>query len=328
MRSAYIGALGSGLKIAGVAVGVWLASFAVEALRRPPKTPVTLPWARGIAIETVEVGGCRLRFIKAGAGPALVLVHTLRTQLDIFQKVISTLREHFTVYALDLPGHGYSDIPDERYDASFFTAAVEGFLNRLELRNVTLAGVSIGGSIALLVAARQNPRVSRVVAINPYDYARGRGLARSSVFGWLITHASLVPVLGETVMRLRSLPIMKAVLRGGVAGAQNISVELMKEMYVAGNRAGHYRAFLSLIRHSDSWEAATKEYARIAIPVLLVWGERDWARPSERERDRGLIPNAREVTVACGGHFLPLDQPEALSEAVIRFAAAGQAVRQ
>jgi alpha-beta hydrolase superfamily lysophospholipase len=91
---------------------------------------------------------------------------------------------------LDYPGHGYSDIPKPRYDAAFFTEAVEGFISKLNLRGVTLAGVSIGEAIALIIAAQRNPRVARVIAINPYDYAKGRGMARSSIFGWFVTYAS------------------------------------------------------------------------------------------------------------------------------------------
>ncbi len=207
---------------AGVGVAVWLLSFVIEALRPVPKPPATLPWDADIPINTVEVGGNRLRYIKTGSGPALVLLHTLRTQLDLFEKVVPELARHFTVYALDYPGHGYSDIPKARYDASFFTEAVEGFLERLDLRDVTLAGVSIGGSIVLIVAARRNPRVARVVAINPYDYAKGRGMARSSLLGWIVTYSALIPVVGETVMRLRNFLIMRTVLRGGVADPSSI----------------------------------------------------------------------------------------------------------
>jgi len=186
---------------------------------------------------------------------------------------------------------------------------------------VTLAGVSIGGSIALIIAARRNPRVVRIIAINPYAYAKGRGMARSSIFGWLVTNASLLPVIGETVMRLRNFLIMRAVLRGGVADADSIPPALMKEMYLVGNRRGHYRAFLSLLRNAASWETATGDYGRIAVPVLLVWGEGDWARPPEREHDRELIPHAQMTTLARGGHFLALDRPEELSDLIIRFAA-------
>ena len=305
---------------AAVGFGVWLVSLLVEALRPTPKAPAKLRWAPNIPIHSVEVGGNRLRYIKTGSGPTLVLLHTLRTQLDLFEKVVPELAKRFTVYALDYPGHGFSDIPEARYDAAFFTGAVEGFLDQLDLHDVTLAGVSIGGSIVLIVAARHNPRVTRVIAINPYDYAKGRGMARSSLFGWLVTYASLIPFIGEMVMRLRNFLIMRSVLNGGVADAKSISPELMKEMYLVGNRRGHYRAFLSLLRNSASWEAATKDYGRIEVPVLLIWGAQDWALPSEREHDRRLIPGVTMTTIDRGGHFLSLDRPQELIQAIIRFA--------
>jgi pimeloyl-ACP methyl ester carboxylesterase len=304
-----------------VGVGLWLVSLVMEALRQKPRPPATLRWSPDIPIQTIDIGGAKLRYIKSGKGPVLILLHTLRTQLDLFEKVVPELSKRFTVYALDYPGHGYSDIPQARYDAAFFTKAVEGFLDKLDLRDVTLAGVSIGGAIALIIAARRNPRVARVVSINPYDYAKGRGMGRAGLFGAFVTYASLVPVVGETVMRLRNSLIMNAVLRGGVADANSIPPALLKEMYLVGNRSGHYRGFSSLLRNAESWEAATKDYGRIEIPVLLIWGDQDWARPVEREHDRMLIPGVEMTTVKGGGHFLPLDRPRELTEAIIRFAA-------
>jgi pimeloyl-ACP methyl ester carboxylesterase len=187
-----------------VGIAVWLFSFVMEGIRPVPRAPWKLRWAPDIPVQYVEVGGNTLRYIKTGTGPVLVLLHTLRTQLDLFEKVVPELAKHFTVYALDYPGHGYSDIPKARYEAAFFTEVVKGFISKLNLRGVTLAGISIGGAIALIIAAQRNPRVARVIAINPYDYAKGRGMARSSIFGWFVTYASLLPVIGETVMRLRN----------------------------------------------------------------------------------------------------------------------------
>ncbi|KAB2940529.1 MAG: hypothetical protein K8F92_11745 [Hyphomicrobium sp.] len=57
------------------------------------------------------------------------------------------------------------------------------------------------------------------------------------------------------------------------------------------------------------------------MPVLIVWGDCDWAKPSERERDSRLVPGAATATVAGGGHFLPLDRPHELAELIIGFAA-------
>jgi pimeloyl-ACP methyl ester carboxylesterase len=305
--------------IAGL-VGLVVVSYVVEALRHAPERATSLSWAPDIAIQYADLGRTKVRYIKTGVGPNIVLLHTLRTQLDLFERVVSELAKTFTVFALDYPGHGYSDIPKARYNANFFVRSVEGFLDVLDLRGVTLCGVSIGGSIALIVAGRRNSRVSRVVSINPYDYAAGRGLARSSPLGWMITATSRVPLVGETVMRLRNFLIMKAVLRGGVSDKESIRPALLKEMYEVGSRPGHYQAFLSLLRHSATWEEATAIYRNIEVPVLLIWGEQDWSGASEREHDRTLIPGAQVVTVEKGGHFLPLDRPRESIDLIVRFA--------
>src|SRR5215472_7604477 len=147
----------------GLGIGLWLVSHLLEALRPVPQAPKTLRWAPDIPIDYLDVGGTRLRYIKAGRGPNLVLLHTLRTQLDLFEKVVPDLANSFTVYALDYPGHGYSDIPQARYDAEFFASAVEQFLDALDLHEVTLCGVSIGGAIALILAARGNAHLARVL---------------------------------------------------------------------------------------------------------------------------------------------------------------------
>ena len=301
-----------------VGIGVWLLSFLVEALRSAPEVPKKLSWAPEIPIAYVDVARLKIRYIRAGRGPNIVLLHTLRTQLDLFQKVIPRLAERFTVYALDYPGHGFSDIPKAPYDADYFVHSVEGFLDKLDVRDVTLCGVSIGAATALIIAGRGNTRVTRVVAINPYDYAKGRSLARSSPLGWMIMTTSRIPVVGETVMRLRNFVIMKAVLRGGVASPESIPPDLLKEMYEVGNRPGHYRAFISLLRNAESWESATQIYGRIRVPVTLVWGDKDWATPEERKNHNHLAGPSRAVTIDHGGHFLPLDRSEAVIEAISR----------
>jgi pimeloyl-ACP methyl ester carboxylesterase len=310
--------------LAAVGTAIVLVSFFVEAMRPIPATPERLPWAPDIPIQYVTVNGIRLRYINAGEGPTLVLLHTLRTQLDLFEKVVPELAKDFTVYAVDYPGHGYSDIPSAKYDAAFFADVVEGFLKALDLRDATLAGVSIGGSISLMLAARNNRRVARVVAINPYDYAKGRGLARSSFLARLVVALADIPILGETVMRMRQFLVMKSVLDGGVADPDHIPPELLMEMYLLGNRRGHYRAFLSLLRNAESWETARKAYSNIKIPVLLLWGDRDWSRPDEREHDRQIVPGAEMATVENGGHFLPLDRPDAVIQYLLAFQASAE----
>jgi hypothetical protein len=53
---------------------------------------------------SLTLGGPEVRYLRAGQGPVLVLLHSIRTQLDLFQRVIPKLTDHFAVYAFDYPG--------------------------------------------------------------------------------------------------------------------------------------------------------------------------------------------------------------------------------
>jgi pimeloyl-ACP methyl ester carboxylesterase len=306
----------------GLVLAPVLISYLVEALRSSPPAPERLPWDPAVPVRYLTVDGVRLRYVVTGEGPPLVLLHTLRTQLDMFQKLVPELARRFRVYAMDYPGHGHSDIPRVEYSVELFVGSVARFLDQLDIRDATLAGESIGGTIALLLAARGNPRVRGVVAVNPYDYDRGRGLRRSSWLANLLFGVNDVPVLGATVARLRLAPILARVFHGGVDRPDSFPPDLLDELYRVGNRRGHYQAFMSLVHHWPEWEAARSEYGRIRRPVLLLYGDHDWSRADEREADAAAIPGARLRVVANVGHFLSLDAPGELVRAVDEIAGA------
>lgn len=320
--------MGSGWTVTGSLIGFFavpvVVSYVVEALRSAPATPTRLSWAPEVPIKYVKINGINLRYVDVGEGPPLVLLHTLRTQLDMFQKMVPKLSKYFRVYALDYPGHGFSDIPTVEYTPEFFTDVVARFLEQLNIQDAIVAGESIGGSISLVLAARHNPRVKQVIAINAYDYDAGRGIMRGSPVAKLLFSLNNVPILGSTFWRLRQYPVFKLIMEGGVVHNDALPSALLREMHEVGNRPHHYRAFMSLVRHFVGWEDARANYAKIAVPVLLVYGEGDWSRPDEREANHRAIPGAQMTIVKDAGHFLSLDAPDALIEHILNFSHARQ----
>ncbi|WP_377828876.1 alpha/beta fold hydrolase [Bradyrhizobium lupini] len=140
-----------------------------------------------------------VRLQKIGSGPPLLLIHTIRTQLEYFRSLAPPLAGLDTVYAIDLPGHGHSPIdPSGSFDEPYFRRAVIRFIEELDLSGVTIVGESIGGALALTVAASLPERVKRVYAINPYDYETryGDGIRRGNWLANFIIGSLQIPLLG------------------------------------------------------------------------------------------------------------------------------------
>ena len=179
--------------------------------------------------------GSRLRYFTAGSGPALVLMHTVRTQLDYFHRVIPQLWDSFTVYALDLPGMGWSDIvPGARYEEPELRAAVVEFVTGLDLHDVTLAGESLGGALSLHASVDLTDRVRRVVAFNSYDYPSG--LERGNLFARFIISYIRTPGLGPVFAAMENRPIMKGIMRGGVVDKRTLPDDFIVELRKSGRR--------------------------------------------------------------------------------------------
>jgi len=308
-------------------VALVLISYVVEALRPVPTAPAGLVWSPDIPVTYADLGGIKVRYLKTGSGPNLVLLHTLRTQLDIFQKVIPELAAHFTVYACDYPGHGWSDIPPADYAPEDFYRWTAAFLDTVGIEQATVAGVSIGGTISLVLAARGNPRIARAISINPYDYPPAGGIRKSSLMARLILGPADVPILGATLMRLRNRFVFDRIMEGGVAFTTALAPQLRKEFYDVGARRGHYQGFLGLLGQEGRWSEARNEYPRIKVPTLLIYGDRDWAPLPAREQNRALLAGGTVATVSDGGHFLSLDRPRELTDLIVRFITSTSGVR-
>jgi pimeloyl-ACP methyl ester carboxylesterase len=275
-----------------------------------PDQSYTMAWSdgRGEVKFFERSDGSRLRYFTAGTGPPLVLLHTVRTQLDYFQRVIPRLWDAFTIYAPDFPGMGWSDIvPGAGYQESDLRSAVVEFITGLDLRNVVLAGESMGASIALLASIDLQDNVSHVIAFNPYDY-RG-GLERGNWFARLIGTGVRLPISGPIFARLENWLILRGVLWGGFADRHNLSNEFVAELRRSGRRRGYPTVARAIVRILSGLRRARPRYAEVGVPVTLVYTERDWSRPADRAAVAELLPNAETITVPDAGHFSALERP-------------------
>jgi pimeloyl-ACP methyl ester carboxylesterase len=244
-------------------------------------------------------------------------MHTIRTQLDYFHRVIPQLWDSFTVYALDLPGMGWSDIvPGARYEERDLRAAVVEFVTDLDLHDVTLAGESLGGALALHAAVDLKGRVARVVAFNTYDYPSG--LERGNVFARFIISRVRMPGLGPLFAAMENRPIMKGIMRGGVVDNRTLPDDFVVELRKSGRRKGYPGVARAVYRSLKGFVKARDRYRDVAVPVTLVYSDEDWSRPAEREHVADLLAEVERITLPDTGHFSALERPNEVARILRR----------
>jgi pimeloyl-ACP methyl ester carboxylesterase len=272
-------------------------------------------------MKTLQISDAlSLRFEKTGDGPPLVLMHTIRTQLEYFRSLAPVLAGSYTVHAIDLPGHGHSPIdPLAPFDEPYFRQGVIGFIEKLNLTDVTLVGESIGGALALTVAAAIPQRIRRVFAINPYDYETrfGDGIRRGNGFANFIIGSLQIPILGALNASLENKIVLGKIMSGGYHDPRKLPPDLLTEFDQVAHRPGYKRAARKVLAGWRSWSKARDQYRLISAPVTLIYGDSDWSRPNERERTRALLPGARVVTLENTGHFSAVENPSELARIIL-----------
>ncbi|XUL89242.1 alpha/beta fold hydrolase [Streptomyces galilaeus] len=254
-----------------------------------------------------------LRYLKAGTGAPLVVLHTVRTQAEHFRHLIPLIADRYTVYALDLPGMGYSQIvPGASYDEPAMRAGVERLLTELDLHDVTLVGESMGAVLALTTAAEVPERVRRVVAVNAYDF-RG-GIARSSLLARVVVTGVLAPVVGQAIAGVEPKPVLRKILQGGLGDKSALREDYVDELLQVGARPGYPTVARGVYQALPSLIAARPRYPEVKAPVHLVYGENDWSRPSDRQANKQLLPAADFTQVQGAGHFIALERPDVLAD--------------
>jgi len=284
-----------------------------------PDSDYTRTWSPSGKIEYVTLAdGSRLRYLTTGSGPVpLILLHTVRTQLDHFQLVIPRLLQAFTAYAIDMPGMGWSDItPGVSYTEPALRRALVQFVTTLDLDRLTLAGESMGATVALTASTELDARVRNIVAINPYDYPGG--VARANRTASIYVGASRLPGVGPIVTRLENERVLGIVLRGGLFDGNKLPDHYLAELRRVGRRSGYPRVAREVFSNVASMISARAVYPRVAAPITLVYGDQDWSRGSERDANLAMLGGAESISLRNTGHFAALEQPARVAEILLQ----------
>ena len=262
-----------------------------------------------------------LRIIKTGHGEPLILMHTIRTQIEFFSELIPFYAKNYTVYAVDLPGHGQSSINKKiNYDEPYLRKSMIDLINKLGLEKITLVGESIGATLSLTIAATIPNKIKQVIAVNTYDYETryADGIRRGNFIANFMMWNYSIPINGAIFAALENRFFLSLVMNGGVTNIKKIPTWLMKLFDQTGHRPGYGYLGRNLLKNWRSWASTPINYQQITSPVTLVYGENDWSTKEERSRTLNKLRNAKFETIANSGHFLSVDNPNALKQVVTK----------
>jgi pimeloyl-ACP methyl ester carboxylesterase len=302
-----------------------------------PGAPNPSALGNGVAIEEhwLELPDGRMRYLKAGSGPPLILVHGLLGYSFSWRFTIPALAPHATVYAIDNLGAGFSTA-NEGMDCTVRATAerVLQFADTLGIEAFDLLGTSHGGGVAIMVAAaceeRGAERSTERKVVEPGDDRRVRRLILvAPVNPWSPHGKRFAPFVGSafgsmlfrnTIERWRSLDnLWLRRLFGDVAKIPPDSLEGYR-MPILKNHA--MRHAVGIVRNwtADLAELETALPRISDYPTLLIWGTRDRAIDfHSAEPLRRNFRDARLVAFEGVGHLPYEEAPQDFNRALVEF---------
>jgi pimeloyl-ACP methyl ester carboxylesterase len=302
---------------AAIVVLVLFLGLAVALRREPPPGP-TGAWmaAAGLAPRFETVDGVRLRYLRAGTGPAVVLLHGFASSIVTWRDTMPLLARSHDMVAVDFPGFGGSEVrPD--LPPSAYPRLVVGLMDRLGIARASLVGNSMGGGAAVVVAGRQPDRVDRLVLIDSVGYNLAPGDRP-----WLLRAAGFKPA----ARLIEALPIRRAMVKVALRQIFHddrlVTRERIDEYVAPLLRPGAMAAAQSLLASGDDM-GLPEAVARVRAPTLVVWGREDaWVPVEQADRFLAAIPGSRKVVLDGCGHLPQEERPKEVSHLLEDFLAA------
>ena len=273
------------------------------------------PLPAGIREAWVQISGHRMRYLTAGTGRPLLLIHGLLGYSFSWRFNLAELGRHHTVYAVDLLGTGFSERCDLDCSLRATARQMAEFLDRLKIGDFDLLGTSHGGAVAIMLASRDPARVRRMVLSAPAN-------------PWSPYGRLLAPFLGHFPGRLalpsivRSPSLLTFQLHRMYGDRARISPGTREGYAAAIGMPGTAAHVLSVVR---CWIDDLEEVRRVlpsiaAIPTLLIWGTRDRPVPLVSAKPLQEQFHNAELVVFDGVGHLPYEEvPEAFDRAVTEF---------
>ena len=269
----------------------------IEYLSKRIKTPFQYKVITALDIRT--------KYLVAGQGTPVVLVHGAGAGAIAWFPLIDALSGEFSIIAPDVVGYGESDKPSASYSRYFFSSWLQAFCDTLGINQFVLVGHSMGGAVSLHFAMDNPDRVSQLVLISPAG------------IGWSFPIPGLIYAIWFHCFP--SIATSRKLLTHLVYHRNNLDDHFVRYARdVCQTPGGSRVVWQGLGRFAIPLQH--KQLEGIRQPTLVIWGEDDRIiPPSHGLRAVRTMPNAQLQLVPRAGHIPFFDEPELVSQLILRF---------
>ncbi len=262
----------------------------------------------------------KLRYAELGdsSNPPLLLLHGVPENLQSWYAVAPLLAEKYHVLAIDWPGFGGSEpfLSSKDYTSLNFAEVAVDFMDSLNIDQAMLMASDIALLPALLVGLEYPSRVSKLVVMDGIPFPRPQ-FASWELNGF----AKKGSIIGKAFVRwFPGIGAQTAYLKGFYRG-HSIPKEIRKEFLLDGKSESTKNAFLSYFQNFHIGQTYFESHAHeLLAPVLVVWGKYDrFINIKLAYEIVEKLPNAQLKIIDKAGHYVHMDKPKQLVQAVTKF---------
>ena len=264
------------------------------------------------ARTSLVVNGVKIETIERGRGRPILFLHP-NIGIDPAAPVLDALAKGGRVIAPTHPGFGASELPKGMSSIDDLSYFYLDLIEQLDLRDILLVGVGIGGWLACDIAVKTTERIERLVLGNPLGIKVGDRETRDIFDIWSLTQPEIDAL---------------AYFDPSIAKRDYNKLPEGEVLAAARNREATARIAWSPYMHNPKLKARLR---RIDVPVLILWGVADRVilNPDYGRSFAAAIPGARLEAIERAGHYPHIEQPDEFARRTLAFAdATASAKRQ
>jgi pimeloyl-ACP methyl ester carboxylesterase len=303
-----------GKRVLRVAGALFAALVVLLLLNVRPDVPLDelKPRYAGGASRFTKIDGVDVHYRDEGQGPPLVLIHGSSSSLHTWDGWVARMAAGHRIVRLDLPGFGLTGpAADKDYSAARYVHVVVGLLDKLGIEEADIAGNSLGGRVAMMIALGHPSRVRRLVLV---DAAGLSGQRLPSIF-----RLARTPVLNGLLRWVTPRAVVRSNVNEVYGDRSRVTDSVVDRYYDMMRREGNRQATLD--RLQDLADPDLDDRLRdIHVPVLIEWGQRDlWIPVAFAHRLQDGIEGAKLVVYPDAGHVPMEELPEITAADAERF---------